>query len=133
MIVTVEAFDRRIGVGVVIHLDEPEASAPAGLPIAEHLRRSDLAILLEQLLEILGSHRVGQVSDIKPFRHRIMPARAGSPPSTIRRRGARTRHNPTASAPSGFHDNPLIIRPTTRRFNTKSNHSPWKIVESSSA
>src|SRR5262249_28119132 len=79
VVVAVEVLDRGVGVGGVLHLAEPEAAAPPGLTVAQHLGRPDRAVLLEQLLKVLRGHRVAEVPDVKPFCHRTR-ALTGSPP-----------------------------------------------------
>ncbi len=75
MILAVQALDRRQGFVVIRHFDETEPAAPAGLAVAQHLRRAHGAVLLEQFLEDFRCYRVLEISNVKPLRHRTRPNR----------------------------------------------------------
>src|SRR5262245_25104231 len=49
----VERLDRRLGLGLVRHLDEPEAAGPAGLPVQDHLGPGHRPVLAEQLHQVV--------------------------------------------------------------------------------
>ena len=51
MILAVEGVDGGLGLGVVLHLDEAEAAAPAGLAVAQDLGRPDAADIARTVLE----------------------------------------------------------------------------------
>ena len=53
VLASVEVFDGRLGVRVVVHLDEAEAATAAGLAVGEHLSGTDRAVLLEELLKVI--------------------------------------------------------------------------------
>jgi hypothetical protein len=69
VLLAVEGRDRRVGFLVVGHLDEPEALAPAGVPVVDHLGGQDLPVRAEQLLQLRAIHRVAQVPDVQLLSH----------------------------------------------------------------
>lgn len=64
VILAVQRLDGVLRLVVVRHLDEAEASAPAGFPIAEDLGRGDRAELFKHFLKLFRSHRVLQIADV---------------------------------------------------------------------
>jgi hypothetical protein len=57
----IEPFDRSLGLGVVVHFDEPEPAGTPGVTIADHLSPSYIAIRREQGLQVVGIGREREV------------------------------------------------------------------------
>src|SRR5262249_28680087 len=70
VVAAVEVLDGSVGLVVIFHLDEAEASTPPRLAVAQDLSRPDRTVLLEHLLKMIRRDRIGQIPDVKPFRHR---------------------------------------------------------------
>src|SRR4029079_17409011 len=70
-VLTVQTFDRRKGLVVVHHLDEPESTAPPGLAVAQDRRRADGSVLLEKFLKLSRGDGVFKIANIKTLRHRF--------------------------------------------------------------
>src|SRR5262249_18913529 len=64
------AAQRRDGlVAPVTHLDEPEAARTAGVAVGDDLGAADRAVLAEQLDEVVGGGREGEVADVVVLAH----------------------------------------------------------------
>src|SRR5688572_17157590 len=72
VLLAVERGDRRLRLFVRTHLHEPEAFAPAGVAVADHLSAAHRAVLREQLLQLRAVHVVAQVSDVQPPAHQVL-------------------------------------------------------------
>src|SRR4029079_4184616 len=71
-ILAVEGVDRRLS--AIVHLDKPEAAAAPRLPVHDHLRRLDVAVLREQIAQIVGRRAERKVTDIQILAHVHSPA-----------------------------------------------------------
>src|SRR5262249_39504372 len=76
VILAVQALDGGQGLVVIDHFHEAESPAPTGLSIAQDLGAAHRPVLLEQLLQLLGSDRVFEVANVKPLRHLNRPEQA---------------------------------------------------------
>src|SRR5258707_1116424 len=73
------AADRRRGLLVGRHLDEPEPLRPAGLPIGNDLGRLYTPVRGEHVLQLGLGHIERQVSDVQLLTHGLSPYRPGGP------------------------------------------------------
>jgi hypothetical protein len=71
----VEAVDGGLGLGLGVHLDEPEPLAPAGVAVLDDLGALDGPELREELLELRAVDLIGQITDIQLLAHRWSPGR----------------------------------------------------------
>src|SRR5262249_17423987 len=68
-LLAVEGGDGRLSLLVRLHLDEGEALRLAGVAVRDDLGGLHRAVLAEQLLQVAGSDRVGQVADVQFSAH----------------------------------------------------------------
>src|SRR4051812_10162213 len=64
VLLPVEGRDRRLRLRVAAHLDEPEALAPAGVPVLNDLGAGHRAVLGAQLLQVGVGDVVAEVPDV---------------------------------------------------------------------
>ncbi|CAA9405275.1 MAG: hypothetical protein AVDCRST_MAG64-1945 [uncultured Phycisphaerae bacterium] len=64
-VLAVQGVDRGLGLLVGAHLDEAEALAAAGVPVADDLCALHRTVLREELLEIRAGRVVAQVPDVQ--------------------------------------------------------------------
>src|SRR5262249_30991165 len=78
----VERLDRRRGLAVVGHFDEPEAPRAARLPVGDDLGLRHRPVLLEQTQQVVGAGIPDEIADVDVLRHRRSdPFRAPGPPN----------------------------------------------------
>src|SRR5262245_34710240 len=63
-VLAVKRLDRRLALGVVGHRDEPESTRAAGFAIGDDRRLADLAVLREEVVQVLIGGLVRQVADV---------------------------------------------------------------------
>src|SRR5262249_11343954 len=66
---TVEGGDGCLGLLLSLHLDEGEALGPPRVAVRDDLGHLHRAVLAEQMLQVTGSDRVGQVADVQFSAH----------------------------------------------------------------
>jgi hypothetical protein len=66
---TVEGSDCPISFAVIFHFHEAEASRTPGLTVHDHLRPSDLAVLLKEVVQVVLRGIPNEIADIDILRH----------------------------------------------------------------
>src|SRR5262249_11850849 len=83
----VEGVDGLLGLGVIIHFDEPEAARTAGLAVGDDLGAGDFPVLLEKGQQVVGAGIPNEIANVNVLRHRKKPFVPGLPQTTPRRTG----------------------------------------------
>src|SRR5262249_51462017 len=81
VLLVVQAVDGGLGLGVGVHLDEPEALAAPGVAILNHLGAVDGAELREQLLQVGTADRISQVPNVQLLAHQGLRSKGRTDPS----------------------------------------------------
>src|SRR5271157_3098804 len=79
VLLLVEPLDRRLGLGVGTHLDEPKPLAAARVTVGDHLGALHCPVLGEPLFQIGVGHGIGQISNIQFLSHWSSPCGKDSP------------------------------------------------------
>jgi hypothetical protein len=69
VLLTVEGRDRRGGFIIIGHFDETETLTTAGVAVIDDLRRNNLAMLTEELLELRAVNVIAQIPHVQLLSH----------------------------------------------------------------